>query len=773
MVDPFSTAGSIILSTSIRRFFELLWQSGGDTIEGFRTKKEAAKKFQAAKEKYDQRYHARHGRIKIMPGLMKDSVSLEDVYTAVKLLDDHGKRYFRSEEECEKAYRQRDINVDAERLDGMDVANQNQFLMVLGGPGIGKSTFLKKLGAKALQQDKQFSKDVTPVLIELKELKDSDINLVQVLSKEFETCGFPVAEKFVDWALEEGELLILFDGLDEVPKQNFNTVVKCIEDFVDLYDQNHFVVSCRIAAYNSSFRRFTDVTIAEFDDDQLKQFIRRWFNSELDHQQETADKYWKLLAKDEHKATRELARTPLLLTFLCLIYDRKETFPKNRSALYGDALDILLNDWAAQKRIERDPIYEGFHPDMEKELLTQIAYDTFNVDQLFFPKHDITNKIAAFLADTLNAPKHLDGAAVLKAIEVQQGILVRRATNTYSFSHLTIQEYLAAQHIIHNWAIVEQYAAKSRWREVFLLAAGTVQGDSRKRLWLSLEHVAFRCIKDVPKIRNLVRWANIITDTKYKGVHTRAAVLSIASAIDSAIARAIARNMTSDSDRARAMNSGSDNDSDSAKAIASTIARAIASSIDSDIDSNSDSTTDSAINSVINSAINSDRAIDIAFARAIDIAFAHDSAIDSAIARASDITRSINNAINSLKYLIAQHVFVTRNLKVLPQQLLQLQKTIPSNASPSKEWQLWVGELTRIWLNGFDLTKEAVTLSSKEANALRDYLYITELLIRCKQSARRVSKKEWDEIEVRLLTLGDFENVWERIAALSMSWWHI
>ncbi|MDJ0706939.1 MAG: hypothetical protein QNJ46_27000 [Leptolyngbyaceae cyanobacterium MO_188.B28] len=111
-----------------------------------------------------------------------------------------------------------------------------------------------------------------PVFIELKEFKGETLNLKQVIAKEFKTCGFLAAEDFTASMLDQGKLLVLLDGLDEVPTHNFNWAIEHIEDFVDQYDQNSFVVSCRIAAYRSSFRRFTDVTITEFDDEQIEQF---------------------------------------------------------------------------------------------------------------------------------------------------------------------------------------------------------------------------------------------------------------------------------------------------------------------------------------------------------------------------------------------------------------------------------------------------------------------------------------------------------------------
>ena len=376
-----------------------------------------------------------------MPGLMKEPLPLEEIYTAVKLLDDESIRYFVGLDDLEETYRKKGRRSfgrgEEERQDGMQVSNAEQYLMVLGGPGIGKSTFLRKIGLETLKQNGQINRDCIPVLIELKDFRDETVDLKQKIAAEFETCGFPNATTFTEASLAQGKLLILLDGLDEVPTRNLNAVIEHIEDFVDAYDQNAFVASCRIAAYRSSqgisFQRFTDVTLAEFDDGQIEQFVRRWFRSALDQESRTADKYWELLQKDEHKATKELAQTPLLLTFLCLVYDREQTLPAQRSTLYGKALNILLSEWAAQKRLEQNPIYEGFHPDLEKVLLAQIAYDSFKQDQLFFLKDDLTRRIGDFLADTLNAPKHLDGAAVLKAIEKQQGILVERATNIYSF----------------------------------------------------------------------------------------------------------------------------------------------------------------------------------------------------------------------------------------------------------------------------------------------------------------------------------------------------
>ncbi|MBD1873806.1 NACHT domain-containing protein [Nodosilinea sp. FACHB-131] len=702
-------------------------------IKGAYNETQAKQRALEAAQNYVQRYNQRHCQVKVLPGLMKEPLPLEDIYTAVKLLDDQSIRYFAGLNDLEENYRTKGKRSfwfgEPPRQDGIQIANAEQYLMVLGGPGIGKSTFLRKIGLEALRKNGQIQRACIPVLIDLKELRDEAIDLKQKIATEFATCGFPEAEAFTEASLAQGKLLVLLDGLDEVPTQNLNRVVEHIEKFVDAHSSNAFVASCRIAAYRGShgtcFKRFTDVTLAEFDDEQIEQFIHRWFRSDLDLESSTADKYWQLLQKDENRATKELAQTPLLLTFLCLVYDRQQMLPTQRSALYGKALDILLSEWSAQKRLEQDPIYEGFHPDLEKVLLAQIAYDSFEQDQLFFLKDDIIRRISEFLADTLDAPKHLDGASVLRAIERQQGILVERATDIYSFSHLTLQEYLTAFHIKEEGLetkLVARHPTDERWREVFLLVAG-LMGNKAIEFLTAIGAKAQKYIEIHPNLVAFIQWANTSTvDSKeqFNPIAKRATAIVIASANardrvsarHSAIAIAIA----------------------SASASASAIARDIASAIASAIIIARDSARD--IDRDIDRAIASARDIDRAIASARDITSARDSAIASAIASAS--------------FFVA--IFSNPKFAELPNQLERMAKTVPNNHASSEAWRNWADELEALWLNALNLTQEDLTFSLAEVKALRDYLYTTELLLKCKDAAIRIPKQAWAELEDRLLT---------------------
>ncbi len=542
----FEAFGLACVSGIALPIFQSVFDTGGKFL-GFIGKKldENTKELiYTASGEYGKRYFKRHGILKALG--MREAVPLESVYTAVQFLDEQEIRSFESIQNLEEAYRQANKRgfqqPDCQKQEGLKIANEKQYLMVLGQPGAGKSTFLRKIGLEALKGNKGgFKHDCIPVFIELKSFTSSQIDIEKLIVEEFSICGFPSPEQFIAKALEQGKLLILLDGLDEVPTVNTNEVISKIQNFVDRYDKNRFIVSCRTAAYRNNFQRFTDVKLADFDDTQIEQFIGNWFQSEVDKQAGTAQKCWELLQKPEYAAAKELAHTPLLLTFLCLNYDRSQNFPNNRSVLYKKALRILLEEWGAEKRILRDEIYQGLSTELEESLLSEIAYTGFETDKLFFSQREVVEEIKTFLATNLNVPKHLDGEAVLNAIAVQQGILVERAEDVYSFSHLTLQEYLTAQYIADNNLIeqlVTNHLGDSRWREVFLLVAGLVRSkNGADDLLLLMEKEAQKYI-NTPKLQGLLEWADAATkdsEGDFKPVGKRAA------AISNAIANAIAK----------------------------------------------------------------------------------------------------------------------------------------------------------------------------------------------------------------------------------------
>ena len=426
--------------------------------------------------------------------------------------------------------------------------------MVLGQPGAGKTTFLRRIGLEALKgKQGRYNHRLFPVMLELRRYADGKMDLAAAIADELGICGFPEPRKATLRLLTKGRLLLLLDGLDEMPGPYQNAMIDHIQDFVDRHDKNRFIASCRTAAYHSRFRRFTDVLMADFDDGQIQHFIARWFASQRDLEAQTAQRCLEILNDTGHAAAKELAQNPLLLTLLCLVFEDNQCFPANRAILYGDALDVLLRRWAAEKHIHRDPIYKDLTLPLEKAMLGRLAHDFFQAGRLFFPRAEAAAALVGFLADNLNAPRHLDGDEVLTAIEIQQGILVARdhSGGVLSFSHLTFQEYLTAQHLAErgNWeGLVRQHLHEDQWREVFLLTAGQARPNADGLL----RAIARQCCAVAsanPGLTALFRWAEAVTNASSGAaspVAKRVAAIGFALALPLALALTFDRARTLD-----------------------------------------------------------------------------------------------------------------------------------------------------------------------------------------------------------------------------------
>lgn len=522
-----------IFSGVLAKIYEQVCEFIGETYDEIKAEVENSY------HRYDESYRERHGQVKVFCAGMRKPIPLDDVYVGVQFLNEHTASRYRSPAEVEQAFRGRgmqllDLTSD-ERQDGTQVANDKQYLMLLGGPGVGKSTFLRKVGLEALKgKDGDFKHECIPVFLELKNFREDQIDIKALIIKEFETCGYPYPEHLTKAMLESGKLVIFFDGLDEVPRANVDNVIRKIGDFVDRYSQNRFIASCRIAAYKGGFKRFTEVEMADFDDTQIHTYIKNWFDStpyqhrkQLDEEMGTAVQCWETLNSPEHQATKELARNPLLLTLLCMVYDNSQNFQRNRASLYEDAFNIFLKEWAAEKRVNQGAsINQYLDIADEKRMLSKIAAENLEANRLFFSEDELIAQIREFGEGNANTPKTFNAPKILDTILIDQGLFVEQVRGSYSFSHLTFQEYLTANYIVGNprsiQGLVNQHLHNEQWREVFLLTAGLMR--EADDLLEAMETEAFTLI-NTDKLKSLFGWAKRKTDTtdnRYSGLTKRA-----------------------------------------------------------------------------------------------------------------------------------------------------------------------------------------------------------------------------------------------------------
>jgi len=168
-------------------------------------------RFNEAKQKYQKKVKQLYSNMRVLYKL--ESVSLNDYYVDLSVLEEpeayrrYGVDYLESNFDERVGFYNR-----GDRTEALLVVNEYDRLFVLGKPGAGKTTFLKYL-ASLTADEREIDK--VPIFISFNSWGYSKKNLFDFMVEQFDVCGFPNAEKFIESLLEKGKALILFDGLDE------------------------------------------------------------------------------------------------------------------------------------------------------------------------------------------------------------------------------------------------------------------------------------------------------------------------------------------------------------------------------------------------------------------------------------------------------------------------------------------------------------------------------------------------------------------------------
>ncbi|OKL42902.1 NACHT domain-containing protein [Pseudovibrio exalbescens] len=332
--------------------------------------------------------------------------------------------------------------------------------VLLGDPGGGKSTLSKKMclecGRKFLSGDTSL-----PLFIQLRTyiaraVDDENLSLTDFILDHIRAAivdpdeDYPI-DSLIIYHLRIGAAFVVFDGLDEVlTSSNRARVVGEIRKFVREFRFVKVLVTSRYVGYESNpLSGFTHLGIEDLNSNAISQIYRNVSSSVLSKSEKEIEEKHDDFIRDAKRKAAELIRSPLLLTLIVIVYNKKVEIPDNRASLYSFCAELLFDRWDGYRAITPDlpERYRLF--DLFKHL-SAILYereeyggriskqDLIEESRDFFRKDYIDNREGKSAQASKLMVGHLTGRA---------WILHEVGEDIFEFTHRTFLEFFYAKYL--------------------------------------------------------------------------------------------------------------------------------------------------------------------------------------------------------------------------------------------------------------------------------------------------------------------------------------
>lgn len=352
------------------------------------------------------------------------------------------------------------------RLDEVLQSDQVEHVILLGQPGAGKTTSIQYMCYRLLFDD-QFasSRLALPLVIRLRELPSrgtksefADPNSqTSIYNRLAALIGLHVdyppslqGEEHIDKrrsirdrvlveALESLGCLVLLDGFDEVvSRPHREQILADVRSLALQLEKSIVVLTSRTGDLDVSVPRMALYEISPLTDLQIKDFATKWLG----------EGDGKALVKSLARSPfRDTSIRPINIAHLCAIYERIGRIPDKPKTVYRKIVTLLLNDWDEQRSVQRRSMYSGFEVDRKFDFLASLSYSlTLATKGTLFSRGDL---VKAY--NSIHAGFSLPGSqavTVAQEVEAHTGLFIQSGQDSFEFSHKSLQEYLAAEHIV-------------------------------------------------------------------------------------------------------------------------------------------------------------------------------------------------------------------------------------------------------------------------------------------------------------------------------------
>ncbi|WP_189799595.1 NACHT domain-containing NTPase [Tateyamaria sp. syn59] len=343
------------------------------------------------------------------------------------------------------------------------LTSKDHNLVILGGAGAGKTTALRNFANSFLKARPETTKAHSAlVLLRFRDARTSHTKGRFVRTLIRQELGLKIdaentilldvlpelrkeAENYLEdrilKALSDISAIVLLDGLDEAGTiATKGEVIEELDKLARRCPGIRFILTCRTGELSSMPREFVDYQIAPMTSSQINTFVKKWIPGRSD---QSAVRQ----AIDE-KGYSDVAMRPIILAYICSIYERTGDVPSNPRDLYQKMTDIMIEEWDDDRVVIRDKRGSVFNRQRKREFLERFAfYASFETGRSTFSEFDVSALLKA-LRGRFRLGR-IDMQSVVQSLEEHTSLFVKTGRRgDYEFSHKTIQEFMAAEYLV-------------------------------------------------------------------------------------------------------------------------------------------------------------------------------------------------------------------------------------------------------------------------------------------------------------------------------------
>jgi hypothetical protein len=336
----------------------------------------------------------------------------------------------------------------------------NETVILRGEAGSGKTTLATQLVLQNYRPGSVADRRAVAVLVRLREMAAADHSAEEAIEHALAALWEKsqpdgLTRRFLQPAIDTGNLLLVLDGLDEVPGEQRDEVVRRILRFARGHD-NRVLLTCRTSGFRLGELDAFSTTVAdvvEMSDDNIAQFLTNLPS----YRGCSAVGLLAELRKPELEAVRKECRNPLFLAILAESYlaslsaNVPFVWPKSRREFCEHAVAELLQ---GRPNYRGQTAVAATH-EQKRSVLGRVARDRFGVgvsgDREKIPRRNLTDALAHTFGDKAVQDR------ILGELEKENGILHRLEPGgrgeSYIFARRTFLEFFAAWWMADNESV--------------------------------------------------------------------------------------------------------------------------------------------------------------------------------------------------------------------------------------------------------------------------------------------------------------------------------